>query len=399
MPGAVLGTHVASAPAEQGDPPPPPPLRGGKPPARHKTRRVPPRASFSFPPRHGAPLQSGSGSGSGSDSILGKGMRMSDALERLVNLAMYFASSTGTVTRHDVRAHVAGYPKEQDEGAFLRMFERDKDDLLAAGLVLNFEDVDGEPGYRLDRRRTYGAAVDLTAEEAATLRAVGTALVADPGYPWAEELRLALAKLMPEPVTGAAAGSAVADEDPNAQGARVAVLSTAADARKTVTFTYTTSADVTAERTVDPYGLFLRDGRWYLVGHDHERGAERTFTVSRMLDARANAAKPRSADFERPPGFDVGGYERLPFQYGTAPCEAVLRLTGEAARRAPALTGGAGVLERAADGSFIWRIQASGLQRLARWLVENGPGVELLGPAEAVALLRAGLQEVERTHG
>ena len=328
-----------------------------------------------------------------------KGVRVSDALERLVNLAMFFASAAVPVTRHDVRAHVTGYPAEQDEAAFLRMFERDKEELLATGIVLAFEDIEGEPGYRLDRERTYGAAVELTAEEAATLRAVGTALVADPGYPWAEELRLALAKLMPEPVAGAAAGATVADEDPASQGARVALLSAAADARKTVTFGYTTSAHVTAERTVDPYGLFLRDGRWYLVGLDHERAAERTFTVSRMLDLRANATKPRSPDFARPAAFNVAGYERLPFQYGDSPSEAVLRLTGEAAERAPALTGGAGSLEREEDGSVVWRVPANGMRRLARWAIENGPGVELLGPTEAVEALRVGLGEVVRSHG
>jgi proteasome accessory factor B len=35
-------------------------------------------------------------------------------------------------------------------------------------------------------------------------------------------------------------------------------------------------------RTVEPWGVVTERGRWYLVGHDRDRGATRTFRLSRI---------------------------------------------------------------------------------------------------------------------
>jgi proteasome accessory factor B len=35
-------------------------------------------------------------------------------------------------------------------------------------------------------------------------------------------------------------------------------------------------------RTVEPWGVVTEKGRWYLVGHDRDRGATRTFRLSRI---------------------------------------------------------------------------------------------------------------------
>ena len=35
-------------------------------------------------------------------------------------------------------------------------------------------------------------------------------------------------------------------------------------------------------RTLDPWGLLLRGGFWYVIGHDHARGGQRTFRVDRF---------------------------------------------------------------------------------------------------------------------
>ena len=37
---------------------------------------------------------------------------------------------------------------------------------------------------------------------------------------------------------------------------------------------------------VEPWGILLRDGFWYLVGHDRSRGDRRTFRVDRIGDGR-----------------------------------------------------------------------------------------------------------------
>ncbi len=44
--------------------------------------------------------------------------------------------------------------------------------------------------------------------------------------------------------------------------------------------------DVPAERIVDPWALHVREGNWYLQGHDHGVGERRVFRLDRVASAR-----------------------------------------------------------------------------------------------------------------
>ena len=75
------------------------------------------------------------------------------------------------------------------------------------------------------------------------------------------------------------------------------VLRGATARRAVIAFTYRDRP-----REVDPYGLMLRDGFWYLVGRDHGHDAVRTFRVDRIAgDVRIVGD---DGAFERPAGFD-----------------------------------------------------------------------------------------------
>ncbi|SLM01482.1 MULTISPECIES: YafY family protein [unclassified Actinoplanes] len=52
-------------------------------------------------------------------------------------------------------------------------------------------------------------------------------------------------------------------------------------------------------RRVDPYGLVFHAGKWFLTGHDHDRGAVRTFRLDRVA-----APVPLAGTFAVPAGFD-----------------------------------------------------------------------------------------------
>ncbi|MFC4912478.1 helix-turn-helix transcriptional regulator [Actinomadura gamaensis] len=54
-------------------------------------------------------------------------------------------------------------------------------------------------------------------------------------------------------------------------------------------------------RDVDPLGLVLKGGHWYMVGRTGDR--VRTYRVSRLQDLEVTGAR-----FDRPPGFDLAGY-------------------------------------------------------------------------------------------
>lgn len=329
---------------------------------------------------------------------------MADASERIVNLAMYLAAAKRPVSAEEVRASVAGYPEDQDQAAFARMFERDKEQLRGAGLVLVVDRREGAERYLLDTAATYAGPVSLDPREAMTLRVAGTAMLADPSFPYAEDLRFALAKLMaradaPDLPPAPVASALTADEDPAAQGEIVARLTGAVVGRKRVEFGYTTVDGGASSRAVEPWGLFARDGRWYLVGRDAAAGDSRVFAVTRMQGATVNSARPKEPDFERPEDFEVRRFMVMPFQFGPTRAEAVVTFTGAAARRAGSLVQGQGTLSAAPDGSVVWRVPIADEKLLARWVAENGPGVDIVEPASARRLLTEGLHAVEKLHG
>ena len=327
-----------------------------------------------------------------------------NASERIVNLALYLASARHPVSAHEIAAGVAGYPADQNAAAFGRMFERDKDELRHAGLVIEIDRSDTVERYRVDADATFSDTVALDPLEAVELRAAAAAMLGDPSFPYAEDLRLALAKLTAASDVRAHVSAAVmparsADEDPAAQGAAVAELTRAIGARKRASFSYTGAGGRASRRTVEPWGLFARDGRWYLVARDPEVDDVRVFAVSRIEALEVERLRPKTPDFESPADFDVRTWMLMPFQYGEQSHEATLRLTGSAAHRATALAAGQGTLKRAADGAALWHVPFADETLLARWIAANGPGIEVVAPDSLRDTLTAGLRKVVEQHG
>ena len=327
-----------------------------------------------------------------------QGGTVADAVERILNLALHFAHTFSPTTAEEIRRDVAGYPEGQDDAAFARMFERDKDELRRAGLTLVFDDE--EQTYSLDTEATFANPLTLTDGEAAAIRIAGSALLQDPSFPFAGDLRLALAKLAAQSDPASPASSRLADEDPDSQGELAGLLARAVEASKVVTFDYTNSAGRSAPHAIEPYGLFLHDGRWYLVGRDDSVDEVRTYAVTRMREAVMNAKSPKSPDFERPSDFDVAAFTRLPFQYGPADeeFEAELRFATSCAWRAASLAAGHGDLTP--DGAeVVWRVPVRSPEALLQFVIENGPGLRIAAPPALAGALAAALREVEVLHG
>lgn len=320
---------------------------------------------------------------------------MTEAVERLVNVALFLAAARGPVSAEQIRAEVTGYPEGQDEVSFLRMFERDKNELRTMGLAI---DATPDGRYQLDAGRTFVAGLDLSADEETALRAAAVVFLADPSFPFTTDLRYALAKITSGSDVQVPAAAHLADERPEAQGVTVSTLATASAACKQVTFDYTNAAGQSAPHTTEPYGLFLHAGRWYLVGRDTARNEVRVYAAARMRSVATNASRPQTPDFERPVDFDVAEYIGLPFQYGSGEAfDAVVRFAPSVAWRAPALTGGAGEIRAAQDG-LAWHITARDGVRLARWVVASGPGLIVESPPDVVDLVRSGLAEAVNVH-
>jgi predicted DNA-binding transcriptional regulator YafY len=124
-------------------------------------------------------------------------------------------------------------------------------------------------------------------------------------------------------------------------------LRRAVAARTPVAFSYHDEA-----RVVDPWGLLLRDGFWYLIGHDHGRSARRTYRIDRIqgaVEVHADEHFDRPADFDPSEAFPadpklIGADARVP--------DARVLVDAPRASIAIADLGEERLLERHDDGSI-----------------------------------------------
>jgi proteasome accessory factor B len=209
-------------------------------------------------------------------------------VERLVNLVIALLSTRGYITAEKIRSSVAGYSDSASTEAFSRMFERDKNELRDLGIPLEVGRAsawDACEGYRINRDAYSLAPVDLTQDEAAAV-AVATQLWESPELITATQgalLKLRAAGVDVDPDAPVAIASPVGV--PGLRGSEdvLGILLSAIDSRQAVQFPHRPSrAEPYAIRTVEPWGVVTEKGRWYLVGHDRDRDATRTFRLSRI---------------------------------------------------------------------------------------------------------------------
>ena len=153
------------------------------------------------------------------------------------------------------------------------------------------------------------------------------------------------------------------------------------------------------DRVLEPLGLVLKAGTWYLVaGVPADARGPRTYRVSRV-----HAAAVLDESFERPEGFDLErhwtGYQREYEQRifrDTATIRlsetgrALLFLVGAAAARA----GHAAMSEPDADGWATTTIPTESVKHAHHALLQLGAEVEVLAPAELRALVAASARDL-----
>jgi len=212
------------------------------------------------------------------------------------------------MTKDDVRASVAGYDEAATTEAFERMFERDKDSLRALGVPIVTVDSGGhaqDVGYRIDKDAYALEEVDLTPAELGVL-SLAAQFWQDSAV--AVDTTRALTKLRSagEPADLGEAADAVAGLAPQVRSVSDAyeTLLDAVVERRAVTFTYrAASTGQVLRRTVEPWRVVVRDGGWYLLGHDQDRRAARAFKLTRV-EGQVRATGPAGA-FDIPADLDA----------------------------------------------------------------------------------------------
>jgi len=156
------------------------------------------------------------------------------------------------------------------------------------------------------------------------------------------------------------------------------------------------------ERVIDPLGIVLKGGFWYLVARSDDR--VHTYRVSRILELETT-----DEEFDRPDGFDLEEFwvaNAEGYQAAVLPARARVRLSPRAMDRLAALLGPeAERLARSAGGppdgdGWIETDLAveTDLVQAAREILRFGPDAEVLEPPALRDALRAQIDSVSTVY-
>jgi proteasome accessory factor B len=293
---------------------------------------------------------------------------MVDRVERLTNLVALLLETSTPLTLVEIAGELGGqYPEK--EATRRAAFERDKAALRDIGvpieaIVLTGHQA-GASAYWIDRDRYELADLRLEPDEMRALQVAVAATRPTGGQD-------ALWKLGVDAVDGGVEVTASVPEV-----AALPVLRDAAARRASVRFDYRDKA-----RHVDPYGLLLRDGFWYVVGFDHEHREPRTYRVDR-IDGEVVAGE--RGEFARPDGFDLrGAFPSDPKQLGAEGDATVARVRVDAVRAAAVERelGPERVVARRRGGAIEVAVPCANVPAFRSWVLGLLDHAEVLGPQD-----------------
>jgi len=293
---------------------------------------------------------------------------MADRVERLTNLLALLLETRRPLTLHEIASELGGqYP---DAGQARRAaFERDKASLRDIGIIISSEtfggDRAGEMGYWIDRS---GLQVALAATR--------------PDSAIGEE---ALWKLGG---AGGGVGGPVRMHLPELPS--LPVLRAAVANRHPVRFVY-----AGMPRQLDPWGLLLRDGFWYVIGFDHDRNDRRTFRVDRC---DGEISVDSSVQFDRPDdGVLAGALPTNPLLLGDEvphEREALVHIARRRAWLVEREVGPERIRDRRDDGSVVVALPFTNEDALRSWVLGFLDDAELLEPSDVRQRLIEWLESV-----
>jgi predicted DNA-binding transcriptional regulator YafY len=301
-------------------------------------------------------------------------------IERVTNLLTLLLERRAPLTLQQIFDELEGqYPGVADTQR--SMFERDKSMLRQIGVPIETEVLGGtqagQTGYLIDRRKYELHDLQLDDDERHALQLAVATIRSDPG----QEAVWTLG--------GAAVPSAtVLAHLPQLEG--LPALRVAIADRATVTFRYRGD-----ERRIDPYGLLLREGYWYVIGYDHVRADRRTFRVDRI---EGDITAGDAGAFDVPAGFDPRAeFPNDPKRLGDDDAEpqiAQVAVFGPLAGVVRGELGDSAVVDERSDGSVVFAVHCANRGAFRSWVLGLGTDAEVLGPPEVRADLVAWLHDL-----
>ncbi|HEX3090309.1 MAG TPA: WYL domain-containing protein [Ilumatobacteraceae bacterium] len=290
---------------------------------------------------------------------------MVDQLERTTNLLALLLETRSPLTLEDIVNQLSNqYPA--GHAAMRGAFERDKSLLRDVGVPIETEVLGGtragQTAYRVDRDRYELRDLDLTdAERRALQVAVAAARTT--------EAEFGMFKL------GGVADSSASITANLPQLELLPALREAIAARASVDFRYHS-----ADRTLQPYALLLREGFWYVMGHDEGHDEVRTYRVDRI---EGTVTRGEGDEFERPADFDPRAvFPADPKELGDGDQVAIVRIDQARATFAERELGPESVVRRLPGGDVEVEVPCANLDAFRSWLFGWGVHAEVVGPAD-----------------
>jgi len=302
---------------------------------------------------------------------------MVDRVERLTNLLALLLETVEPLSLTQIAGELEGQYPEADL-ARRAAFERDKAALREIGIPIETEVVNGGPyagqtRYRIDRRSYELADLDLAPDEMRALQVAVAAVRTGSGLG-----QDAIWKL----------GGGIGDERPAVSAVvpdrpELPIIRSAVAARSPIEFSYRG-----ARRRLDPWGLLLRGGFWYVIGHDHDRQGQRTFRVDRFDEGANGIDVGPPGSYERPPSFDPrAAFPADPKQIGHTTDEGIeahIRISPIRAAAVEREVGSERVVARDEDGIVV-TVPASNLPAFRSWVLGLLEHAVVLEPPEVRA--------------
>ena len=163
--------------------------------------------------------------------------------------------------------------------------------------------------------------------------------------------------------------------------------------RRRVSFGYIDKNGAASQRSVDPYGFIVSNGRIYVVGYDHARNDMRVFAVDNVAKVRVT---PQT--FEKPPDFNLDAYGANSVSgvlHAATLAEVTVRFSPVVAKAAQAAQVARDRrVVRLADGSVEITYRVAEPLEIVRWTFKWGAEAEVVGPDDARAAAAAIARDV-----
>jgi predicted DNA-binding transcriptional regulator YafY len=157
-----------------------------------------------------------------------------------------------------------------------------------------------------------------------------------------------------------------------------------------------TNKKTVSEREVEPYGVLVRSGTFYLIGYDRGRKGWRLFAIDRFVSKPVKAGTCTTARVvpEQYASQDVVGFFK-----GSKRIDVTVELTSKVAASATCRRWQAEQrTEKLADGRAQMTFAVSDIDEVVRWSLGFGADARVIAPPEAVGRANAIVAEITQSY-